>query len=228
MRWIEKYRPKDFSQCVGNPDIYRQLEGLAKGTLQTSFSKDIPHFFFYGTPGTGKTTAAYILASIIAGDDMDNVTEINASSDRGIEVIKGTVTRAIRNLTLNGGMRVIIMDESEGLTPDAQKAFTRPLEQTGNTVFIFTVNDERKVHDTIRSRCACFHFKPVDARSISDRLKEILKMEGITLEEKEILEVATRAEGDIRRAINELQKVCADKMQDAEIAGMVDEMLATT
>ena len=228
MRWNEKYRPRNFSECVGSEKILRQIEGLATRRISQSLTGDLPHFLLHGMPGTGKTTTAYLIAQEITGGDLSSVTEINASSDRGIDVMKATILKAIRNMTLNGRPRVVIMDEADGLTKEAQNVLRRPLETTANTVFIFCLNEVKAIQDTLLSRCAVFHFQPVDLKSMTDRLRWILKEEGITMAEREIVDIATSAHGDLRTAINELQKVAATGERQQEIDALVSEAMAKT
>jgi len=216
MRWIEKYRPRNFSDCVGNKEIYAQLEGIIlKG--------DIPHFLFYGPAGTGKTTAALIIAQEILKGDTTNLIEINASSDRGIDILRTTIKNAIRNMTFNGLPRIVFLDESDGITKEAQEMMRRPLEESRSVIFILALNEIGKMNMAILSRCATFHFKPVETKEIVKRLAYVAKNEGIEFPEEIFYRIAEKSGGDLRTAINELQKIAGSQYRDQEIERMIQE-----
>jgi replication factor C small subunit len=216
MRWIEKYRPVTFSQCIGNKEVFQQIEGL-------TLTPDIPHFLLYGPSGTGKTTAARIITSIIS--DEGNLTEINASSDRGIDIMRSVVMSAIRNRTFDGKPRIILLDESDGLTKEAQELLRKPLESASNTVFIFCLNEIGRINMAILSRCAVFKFNPISRSEMLGRLREICTAEHIDIDDKTLEKVTEISQGDLRTAINELQKVTAESDREEEITKVLNQYL---
>jgi len=213
-RWIEKYRPGSFPDCVGNREIFLQLEGLVK-------AGETPHLLFYGPPGTGKTTSARIIARAILGEDLTNVTEINASSERGIDILRDTISKATRHLTLDGRPRIVILEEADGITREAQEMMRRPLESEGRVIFILCLNELGRMNMAILSRCATFHFKPVPAAEIERYLSLICEREAITLPAGTVHRIAGECGGDLRTAINNLQTAAAGNQQESE----VDEVL---
>jgi replication factor C small subunit len=220
MNWTEKYRPADFDQVAGNRDFMEEIESFI-------LSDNIPHLLFAGEPGTGKTTLAQIIAGKVCGESPDNFIEINASDDRGIDIIRKTVLNAIRNLSVNGGQRVIFLDEADGLTKDAQQILRRPMEKAGKTLFIIACNDIKQIAPAIQSRCAVFQFQPITKQDVIERLRQICKAEGINLNDAALYGVAERAGGDVRAAVNELQKQAAKASRSDQVEALVNQYLKT-
>lgn len=223
MNWNDKYRPNRITDMAGNRDDLQQIEGLI-------LSGSIPHLLFYGPPGTGKSTAAEIVADRICG--RDNLVEVNASDDRGIDMVRSIVKRVTKHVPLFGGMTVIFFDEADGLTRDAQEMLRRPMEQSRNTLFIFACNDANRITAPIKSRCKKFEFR-LARGDVIDRLQTIADAERLTMPAGTMDEIADRVRGldgiletyDLRDAINELQAFAATASRSAAIDNLVEQYL---
>ena len=202
-RLIEKYRPRAWNEVVGQDDVVKAVQRII------SRKDTIPHFMFLGPPGNGKTTVAHLIGMSLGCD----VLEYNASDNRGIDFIRGDVKR----LAEYASRRVVILDEADQLTPDAQFALRRTMEKSPATIFILIGNDETKFIDAIKSRCAIFRFRPLSDKDVRDKLLEIIRKEGYKLdidtEEKKqrvrnaIMMLVDKANGDLRTAINDLEVI---------------------
>lgn len=203
--WTEKYRPKRLDEMVGQEEVVRRLKAYAE-------KKDMPNLLFAGPPGTGKTTAAIALAREIFGDTFEqNFLELNASDERGIQVVRETIKEFARTLPFGGAkFKIIFLDEADALTADAQHALRRTMEKYAATSrFILSCNYSSKIIEPIQSRCALFRFKPLSEEQMKERLMYIAKNENIQLDEKALDAIIYVSEGDMRRAINLLQSSAA-------------------
>ena len=207
MLWTEKYRPELLHQIKGQEHFVMDAENWVE--LQ-----NMPNVLFYGVSGTGKTAAGLALTRSILGEDaLDNFFEINASDDRKLE----TVRTKIKEIAQSGGLgqvpfRIILLDEMDGMTTDAQNALKRIMERYSNNVrFIITCNDRSKIIFALQSRCANYHFKPLSYQTILGVLNEILAQENLAgrFPETEMLAFIKAYEGDLRRTITELQAAVA-------------------
>jgi len=199
--WTEKYRPKTFSEVVGQDDIIKKVQSLAK-------SLNIPHMMFAGPAGTGKSTLALIVVKELFGQTWkENYLELNASDERGIDVVRQKVKDFARTKALgNVPFKVIFLDEADALTREAQQALRRTMENfTGTCRFILSCNYSSKVIDPIQSRCAIFRFKLLERKDIEKRIEVIRKAENLILNEESIEALYEGSEGDCRRVINLLQ-----------------------
>ncbi len=199
--WTEKYRPKKFEEVVGQDDIVKKIQNLTKAL-------NIPHLLFAGPAGTGKSTLALIIVRELFGSRWrENYLELNASDERGIDVVRKKVkdfarTKAIGNVPF----KVIFLDEADALTKEAQQALRRTMENYTNTCrFVMSCNYSSKIIDPIQSRCAIFRFKLLEEKDISTRVKYIIEKENLQISDKAIETLYEASEGDCRRVINLLQ-----------------------
>ncbi len=199
--WTEKYRPTQFDGMVGQDDIIKKVQGLTK-------SLNIPHLMFAGPAGTGKSTLALIVVKELFGDTWkQNYLELNASDERGIDVVRQKVKDFARTKALgNVPFKVIFLDEADALTKEAQQALRRTMENyTGTCRFVMSCNYSSKIIDPIQSRCVIFRFKLLEKKDVEKRVKFIAEKEKLQLSEQTIEMLYEASEGDCRRIINLLQ-----------------------
>ncbi len=200
--WVEKHRPQDLGDIVGQEDTVGSLAALAKKPAE------MPHLLLAGSPGTGKTTAAMCVCRNILGDSWrDHTLELNASDDRGIAMVRERVKTFSRYAGMGDiPFKVIILDEADEMTSDAQTALRRIIEDTAKHCrFIIIANNLSRIIEPIQSRCAVFRFTAVPEKAIVERLKQIAKKEGAKLDEAGIAAVYESSGGDLRHAINTMQ-----------------------
>ena len=200
--WVEKYRPQTLSDIVNQTEIIGSLEALIKDPT------DMPHLLFSGSAGVGKTTTALCIARQILGEYVRDYTlELNASDERGI----GMVREKVKKFSRYAGMadvpfKIIILDEADEMTSDAQTALRRIIEDTAkNCRFILIANNISKIIDPIQSRCATFKFTSIPEEYVISHLEKISKKEKIKTDKKGLKEIYDYSEGDLRHAINLLQ-----------------------
>jgi len=186
----DPYRPTTFDHIVGQPTD--QIAALLDGPAT-------PNFLFHGPPGTGKTTTAHVIARRLHDGDPELLV-LNASDDRGIDTVRETVIPATRTGTLTGAPRVILLDEMEAMTKDAQQALRAPMEN-GHAVFVLTGNDDSAIHSALRSRCQVFEFDRVDDAAVRTRIEQVLDAHDGTLSDDEVADVVRAACGDVRQAM---------------------------
>ncbi len=199
--WAEKYRPKSLNQMVNQKDIVERLESFAK-------ARNVPHCIFAGPPGTGKTTAALCLAHDLYGEAYrENLMELNASDERGINVVRATVKTFARVRTLGEiPFKILILDEADNMTGDAQQALRRTMERyTGTCRFVLIANYSGKIIEPIQSRCAPFRFTYLSKEEQEVHIKYIAEKEKVDLTEDGVNAIYDVCRGDLRRAINSLQ-----------------------
>jgi replication factor C small subunit len=201
--WIEKYRPTKISEVVNQKDIKGSLLALLKN------QDEMPHLLFSGSAGVGKTTMAICISQEILGDKWKDYTlELNASDERGIGMVRERVKKFSRFAGLDTEIpfKIIILDEADEMTSDAQTALRRIIEDTAKFCrFILIANNISKIINPIQSRCAVLKFSQIDEKEITTHLKTVLKKEKGKADEKGLKEIAEYAEGDLRHAINLLQ-----------------------
>jgi len=197
--WVEKYRPDGLDGYVGNEHIIEKVKIYIE-------NEDVPHLLLYGVAGTGKTT----LAKIITNQMDCDVMYINASDENNVD----TVRDKIRGFASSMGFRkwkIIILDESDYLTPNAQAALRNLMETFSKTTrFILTCNYVEKIIDPIQSRCQTFAITPPSRKEVAIRLKEILDLEGVQYEMKDLVTLVNSGYPDIRRVLNAAQRQVVD------------------
>lgn len=203
--WTERYRPKSFLEIVGQPDITKKVQALTN-------SMNIPHLLFAGPAGTGKSTLALVTVKELFGDKWrENYLELNASDERGIQIVRDKVKNFARTKSLgNVPFKIIFLDEADALTPEAQQALRRTMENYSATCrFILSCNYSSKIIDPIQSRCVVFRFKLLEKKDIEQVLRKIEIGESLQIQEEAIEILYEGSEGDCRRAINLLQSTAA-------------------
>jgi len=218
----EKYRPRTLHEIVNQEEIIERLERFVK-------EKSMPNCLFAGPPGTGKTTAALCLAVDLFGKDYHkNYLELNASDERGIDVVRTTVKDFARTISMaEAPFKILVLDEADNMTPDAQQALRRTMEMYTNTCrFILACNYFSKVIEPIQSRCAFFRFAPLKPEDVKARVKHICGAEKVEITPSGLEALIYVGGGDLRRVVNMLQSAAAvgDKIDEKgiyRIAGRV-------
>ena len=200
--WVEKYRPQKLSDIVNQTEIIGSLESLIKDPT------DMPHLLFSGSAGVGKTTAAMCISNQILGEYAKEYTlELNASDERGIGMVREKVKKFSRFAGMaDAPFKLIILDEADEMTNDAQTALRRIIEDTAQYCrFILIANNISKIIEPIQSRCATFKFTTIPEEDVINRLSEITKKEKVKSDKKGLQAICEYSEGDMRHAINLLQ-----------------------
>ncbi|MEM3154931.1 MAG: replication factor C small subunit [Candidatus Woesearchaeota archaeon] len=203
--WTEKYRPKNFDGIKGQEEIVAKLRAFVS-------QKNLPHLLFAGPAGVGKSTLALVIARAFFGDQYkENFLELNASDERGIEVVRNKVKDFARTKTMgNVPFKIIFLDECDALTKEAQQALRRTMENHTSTCrFIMAANYSSKIIDPIQSRCAVFRFKPLSKNHIIELIDDVVKGEKISIATEAKDALAAVADGDCRRVVNILQSCAA-------------------
>lgn len=199
--WIEKYRPAVLADIVGQDEIVERLSSYVR-------TKNLPHLLFTGSAGVGKTTAAVTLAKEFFGDSWQmNFRELNASDERGIDVVRNQIKQFARTTPLGDAtFKILFLDEADALTTDAQAALRRTMESYAQTCrFILSCNYSSKIIDPIQSRCAIYRFKPLGAGAVKEEISRIAGREKLTVTPGAMDAIVYIAQGDMRKAINALQ-----------------------
>jgi replication factor C small subunit len=202
--WTEKYRPETFSEVKGQKDIVKRIKAFVE-------SKNLPHVLFAGPAGVGKTTLSLVIVRQLYGETWrDNFLELNASDERGIDVVRVKVKEFARTKSIgNVPFKIIYLDECDALTREAQQALRRTMENYTQTCrFILSCNYSSKIIEPIQSRCAVFRFKPLDKSEIYEIIDNISDREKLKVDEKAKDALVTVSEGDCRKLENIMQ-ACA-------------------
>ena len=200
--WVEKYRPNNLSEVVGNPQIIESLKNISE-------NGNIPNLILSGPPGTGKTTSIMALAHELLGENFRKATiELNASDDRGISVVREKIKNfAIQKIPLPVGRhKIIILDEADNMTSAAQSSMRVIISDYSRTTrFVLACNDSSKIIEPIQSRCSLLRFSKLKNEEIKTRLKKIIDIEKIEFDEDGLNALIDTCGGDMRYAINNLQ-----------------------
>ncbi|MEK6867522.1 MAG: replication factor C small subunit, partial [Nanoarchaeota archaeon] len=203
--WTEKYRPKSFKDVKGQLEIIAKIKAFIQ-------QKNMPHLMFAGPAGVGKSTTALVIARELFGEQWrENFLELNASDERGIDVVRTKVKDFARTKAIGDvPFKIIFLDECDALTKEAQQALRRTMENyTLTTRFILSCNYSSKIIDPIQSRCTVFRFRPLEKEQMFEIFDKIAKQEGLEIEKSGKEAVYTCSEGDCRRAENILQSCAA-------------------
>lgn len=199
--WVEKYRPATLDDVVSHKDITSTIEKFIE-------KNRLPHLLFYGPPGTGKTSTILAVARRIYGPDYrKQILELNASDDRGIDVVRDQIKQFAETRTLfSKGFKLIILDEADMMTQAAQAALRRVIEQyTKNVRFCIICNYVNKITPAIQSRCTRFRFSPLPITEVQRRLDTVIEAEKVNLSDDGKQALLKLSKGDMRRALNVLQ-----------------------
>jgi replication factor C small subunit len=207
LMWVEKYRPFKLDDIVNQNEIVESLKNLMKE------SAEMPHLLFTGPAGVGKTTTALCMSRQLLGEDWKRDTlELNASDERGIKMVRERVKEFAAVIKIRTTerderkFRIIILDEADEMTSEAQTALRRIIEDSSETTrFVIICNYLSQIIEPIQSRCAIFRFKRIEKETVEDHLKWLCKKEGIKYDDKAISQIFDSTNGDLRHSINILQ-----------------------
>ncbi len=227
--WTEKYRPKSLKEVIGQKLIVDRLSSfVAKGNF--------PNMIFAGPPGIGKTTCAVALANELYKDNLEGAfRELNASDERGIDVIRGAVKEFAKTISVtHAPIKIIFLDEADALTADAQHALRRTMEMfAAETRFILSANYASKIIEPIQSRCVVFRFKPLVEAEMKQYITRIKDGENLEIDDKAANALIYVSDGDLRKLINVLQsaaiqsrKITDSSVYDIAARARPDEVVA--
>lgn len=219
--WIEKYRPATLKEITSQQETIRVLSNA---------TANLPHMLFYGPPGSGKTSSILALChSLFFSDFSSRVLQLNASDERGIDIIRTRIKSFAKTSikpSSSPPFKIIILDEADSMTHDAQSALRRVMEEYSKiTRFCLICNYVTRIIEPITSRCAKFRFESLSVESMFTRLDEIAKLEDMTITKTDILKLIKASDGDMRRGVMYLQAMRDGKAQVDQVAGLVDDSL---
>lgn len=215
--WTERYRPKKVSECILPDRIKKVFQEYVN-------TKSIPNLMLTGTAGVGKTTVAIAMCEEIGLNHLF----INSSEERGIDTLRTKIKSYASTVSLVGGRKVIILDEADYITPEAQAALRGAIEEfSNNCTFIFTCNFKSRLIEALHSRCSVIDFalqadeKPKMAAAFFNRISEILNGEDITYDKNVLVEITKKYFPDYRRTLNELQRYSTNGTIDTGILAQI-------
>lgn len=196
--WTEKHRPSTFDQIIGHESSIEQIKSLIK-------TRGIPNLLFYGPPGTGKSSTVNAMRNFIYGNDKINVREINASHANGIDVVRGEISNFAKPYA--GVTRMLILEEADAMSPEAQEALRRKMEQTAKHCrYVLLCNNKSRLNNALISRCTNLRFGHLPISAKKQRLNQIIVAENVNITEKAV-STLIELEPDFRQIINSLQSL---------------------
>lgn len=200
--FTEKFRPKLLNEVVGQTIIMQELKSMVE-------KGNIPHLLFYGPAGVGKTTSAYCIGREIYREDLPlNFLELNASDERGIDVVRGKIKNFAKSIPVNANFKIIFLDEVDNMTNPAQQALRRTMEKYSNSCrFILSCNNIASIIHPLFSRCVSYEFHTLKDEEIMSLLKRVCEKENIQYTEEGLKYIIDSSNGDIRNALLKLQSV---------------------
>lgn len=229
--WVEKYRPRTISAVTHQPAVTATLQSI----ISSQHRGDLPHLLFYGPPGTGKTSTALALVRELFGPAFRaRLLELNASDERGIAVVRDKIKNfaqaTVANIAADATARVppykiIVLDEADAITSDAQTALRRTMERFArSTRFILICNFVSRIIGPLSSRCAKFRFGAIPHAAMAQHLQRIVEKEDVDVDARTVDALVTTSGGDLRRAINTLQSACRMVGRGNVCVDVVDEV----
>jgi len=203
--WIEKYRPKNFEEIVGQEHVIKRVKSMVK-------DKNLPHLLLIGPAGTGKTSLVLVMAYELYKERWrENILELNASDSRGIDVIRNEVKNFAKTKPIGSvPFKICILDEADALTKEAQQALRRTMEKYSTTCrFCLLANYGSKIIEPIQSRCAIFRFKPLTKQHVKKIVEKVAKQENLKIQENAYDYLLEVSQGDVRRLLNILQSAAS-------------------
>lgn len=199
--WVEKYRPKTLNNVIGQDKIIHALQDKVNN------GRNISNLIFVGRAGTGKTSTVKALARDLFGENWELAFyEKNASNDRGIEIVRKKIIPNCKIMPfIPVPFKIIFLDESDGITPEAQDCLCVPMEKIPNIRWILSCNNVSKIIEPIVSRCTVYEFKPIEKSDIVKQLQFIAQNEGLNIDMRQLEGIADLSKGDLRKSINMLQ-----------------------